>query len=445
MKTIKIILIQVLICLLAVWPVLANLTVTVQPGYTFSPGEVPTLDTLNLLGMPVLDVTGTLDGSTSLSAGSVNGILLADSVVDDVTIGYNSNVPRGMQVIGAGIAGKGMTNDTPTSVSVNIDQSLAYTVGTNAGTPFYYTGVNLNWLQNVFWHPWLVWQQPTNSTYTNAFWGYTNVQLITNIVVAGFAPPTLTATDEVPVLAWQQGSSNAPATLGAIAQFVDANNLKLVSTITVSGTIKSNDVVNAIALTDATGQHSVMGTAFPVTATTNLTTAFMATNLAAAINGTPSTPKYRAVPSGSTIQIYEPLVFYPYSGSSAQFTFTTGLSLALTGVSATMPPLFANVVPTATVQSSGVTSGAQAYLSSNLVSTVSGGVPPYTYLWTGTFDSKISVFTIQTTVAASTTFTCVFNPAGIHGTPGVSTFNCRVTDNAGQVFNAPCTYTYLFP
>ena len=49
----------------------AELSTVVSPGYTFSPGERMTLEKLNLLGRPVVFVTGTVDGSNALSAGSV--------------------------------------------------------------------------------------------------------------------------------------------------------------------------------------------------------------------------------------------------------------------------------------------------------------------------------------------------------------------------------------
>lgn len=87
----------------------ADLIVTVQPGYTFAPGERPTVDTLNLLGSPTIWISGTIGGTNfGLSAESVTGVQLATSVADEVTIGWSSATPRGLQVLPAGIAGDGL-------------------------------------------------------------------------------------------------------------------------------------------------------------------------------------------------------------------------------------------------------------------------------------------------------------------------------------------------
>jgi hypothetical protein len=81
----------------------ANLTVTVQPGYSFGSNEQVTIGKLNQLGQPTIGVFGTLDGSVSLAAGSVNGSLLADTVPDGLTLGYNGSTPRQLTVTSAGL------------------------------------------------------------------------------------------------------------------------------------------------------------------------------------------------------------------------------------------------------------------------------------------------------------------------------------------------------
>lgn len=445
MKTIKINLVLTLIALLAICPARANLTVTVQPGYSFGPGEVPTIDNLNLLGQPTIAVTGTIDGSTSLAAGSVNGILLADSVVDGVTIGYNGNVPRGMQVLGQGIAGRGLTNRTTTTVDLNPDVSIAFFQGVNGGVTNYQFGVNRTWQFNSIFQPWLVWIQSTNAPlYTNAFWGYTNVQPVTNIVVAGFPTPTLTTTDTVPVVAGNQNGSNTVMTLNALGQFVDGANQKLVSTVTISGTIHINDVVTAIALTDVDGQHSVMGTAYAVTATTNLTTAFMATNVAAAINSTPSTPKFTAVPIGSTILIYEPLVFYPRSGCTAQFNFTTATSMSLAAVSANKYALIGTF--NAGTISAQVGAGFHA-ASIGFTAAVAGDVGPFTYSYSSGVMSDIAVTSPTTSVSGGSTATPTVTFGGTFGSSSAVTYYVTVTATSplGNTYIGTATYTAYNP
>lgn len=439
MKLLKSVVAMVCITLLAIWPVLANLVATVDPGWTFQPDEVPTLDHLNLLGQPTITVTGTLDGSTSLAAGSVNGILLADSVPDGVTIGFNGSVPRALQTLGAGIAGKGLTNYSTTTIGINPDASLAFSGDTN----HYQVGVGLTWQYNAIWQPWLVWLQSTNAPlYTNAIWGYTNVQPITNIVVSGYAGPTLTVTDQIPVLAQQQGGSNTVATLNAIAQAVDAANLKQVATLNFYGNTASNDVVTAIALTDAYGQHTCLASALAVTVSTNTTISNLVSRVAAAINGTVSTPKYTAtVVQATNVYVYEPLVWYAQSGSSAQVTLTSSTSLSIVGTSANLPPLLANARPNRTTVHSGI-SGAHAEQTATAYALVSGGVPPYTYSWYYTEvsgASSMGTFTLFGSTSSSCYATLIYTASG---GDGVLTLSCDVQDSYGQASTATVTNTF---
>ena len=445
MKTIKTIGMLIFITILACWPVLANLTVTVQPGYTFGAGEVPTIDKLNQLGEPTIGVTGTLDGSTSLAAGTVTGILLADSVPDSVTIGYNASLPRQLQVLGAGVAGWGLIQSNTTQLALNIDPTLAW--NTNSPTTNAAVGVNQLWAYRTVWQPWVVWPYSTNTPYTNALAGVTNVYAITNIVNAGFPAPTLTATDQIPVLTFQQGGSNTVTTLGALAQAVDAANLKLIGTYTFSGTTISNDVVTALALTDGYGQHSVLSTTYAVTVSTNTTLTNLAARVTAAINGTPSTPKYTAVWSGVTVLVYEPLVWYPQTGSSAQNNFTTGSSLAVAWLSANTPALVANCYPYS--QTASATSGLHGYTSGTITAGVAGGIPPYAYSWstpavnfTGGWNTKTG--SANTSSSSSTTVTATLNPSG-----GAATFTvtamCTVTDSSGQIATPTQNSIWTFP
>lgn len=81
----------------------ATLSATVTPGYQFGSSEVPTIATLNQLGQPSILISGTVDGSTGLTPGSVNGALLADSVVDGLTTAYNGSSPRAIYVLPGGL------------------------------------------------------------------------------------------------------------------------------------------------------------------------------------------------------------------------------------------------------------------------------------------------------------------------------------------------------
>lgn len=136
------------IFLLTDGPVLADLVATVQPGHTFATGERPTADTLNELGMPTITITGTVDGSTGLAAGSVTGTLLADSVPDGITIVWNGNTPRQLVVNTPGLVdGKGGIVSASSYLALSLDpayfglatNNLVHTNSTT-GSP------NTNWV-----------------------------------------------------------------------------------------------------------------------------------------------------------------------------------------------------------------------------------------------------------------------------------------------------------
>src|SRR5258708_37416 len=82
---------------------LATLTVTITPGYEYRVLTGPRAATLTVPGTPTATITGTVDGSTGLSAGSVSGTLLADSVPDGVTLHYNGASPRQLAVLSTGL------------------------------------------------------------------------------------------------------------------------------------------------------------------------------------------------------------------------------------------------------------------------------------------------------------------------------------------------------
>lgn len=81
----------------------AQLTATVHPGYSFSDGERPTTDTLNQLGQPSIDISGTVSGTVGLAAGSVTGTILSDTVPDGRTLDYTNESPRKLEVKANGV------------------------------------------------------------------------------------------------------------------------------------------------------------------------------------------------------------------------------------------------------------------------------------------------------------------------------------------------------
>jgi hypothetical protein len=116
--------------LLVAFSAKADLTATVTPGYTLTTGELPTTAKLNLLGTPVIRITGTIGGTNAgIAAGSVNGTMLSDSVASS-NIVYNSQSPRGLEVAAGGVsaaslatnvAGLGLAGGLGTPLRVVVD------------------------------------------------------------------------------------------------------------------------------------------------------------------------------------------------------------------------------------------------------------------------------------------------------------------------------------
>jgi hypothetical protein len=123
-----------LIAVLTVLPLAsqAELTATVYPGYSFASGERPTMETLNLLGRPIIVISGTLGGTNvALGAGTVSGTMLMDSVAG-AGLDWDGNSPRGLMIGVGGVGlvhlastnfGAGLTN-TGTTIRVAFDTTL---------------------------------------------------------------------------------------------------------------------------------------------------------------------------------------------------------------------------------------------------------------------------------------------------------------------------------
>lgn len=139
-------LLAAVLCVLVGRNATAELTATVSPGYRFSQNERPTVSTLNQLGTPTILIQGTVDGSTGLSAGSVNGSHLASTVVDGSNTVFNAASPPAISIKNSGvgtaqistaIAGNGLAGGGGTALSVTVDGSTlvitndTVSVGTN--------------------------------------------------------------------------------------------------------------------------------------------------------------------------------------------------------------------------------------------------------------------------------------------------------------------------
>lgn len=118
----------------------AQLTATVRPGYIFSAGERPTVDSLNQLGTPSIAISGTISGTVGLTAQSVTGTHLANSVVDGATTDFNGSTPRAIIVKNAGVGKtqlatnaflRGISGGAGTSASVNVDTNSITIDGSN--------------------------------------------------------------------------------------------------------------------------------------------------------------------------------------------------------------------------------------------------------------------------------------------------------------------------
>lgn len=240
MKTIKILTVVLLSWCMAVLPVLATLTATVTPGYTFSANERPTVGTLNELGFPTVLISGTVDGSTGLTAGSVAGNLLADSVPDGVTLNYNGGAPRQLQILPGGVSwmqfntnglGRGLAGGwsqgaaTGTNLNVTVDGvTISFTTNGLLTIP-------AGFLAGVFF------VFPATPNFTNT-WGTTSTFLITNfntpvpsnqvfyvtnfwrgtVITTNNTAQTIADGDQVAMLSTLQ-TSNTVAQLKAMAQY----------------------------------------------------------------------------------------------------------------------------------------------------------------------------------------------------------------------------------
>lgn len=88
----------------------ASLTITVTPGVVLTTNTPITYDNLNLLGMPVLTVSGTIGGGTNggIAPNSISGTEMLDSFPDGGTLG-----------LPAGLATMGWNTANPRQLSVN--------------------------------------------------------------------------------------------------------------------------------------------------------------------------------------------------------------------------------------------------------------------------------------------------------------------------------------
>jgi hypothetical protein len=253
MKMIKMAMVAVMSFMLACGPAVATLTATWTPGYVFSANERPTTETLNELGNGTILISGTVDGSTGLTAGSVAGNLLADSVPDGVTLNYNGSAPRqieilpggvGWQQVNTNVAGRALSggfnqaSQTGTNLNVNYD-GLTIVLNTNNALT-----IGAGFLAGLFF------TYPATPNFTNQ-WGYAQAFLITNFqitlptnawtyatntwrgttITTNSAAPALAAADTTAIQSTLQ-DTNTVTTLGSLAGFVQGQEQQNAGTYT---------------------------------------------------------------------------------------------------------------------------------------------------------------------------------------------------------------------
>lgn len=125
-------------CSLIALRLFADLTVRVDPGYTFATGERPTVSTLNRLGNPTITISGTVSGTNvALAFGSVTKDHLNDNVVgSNITFdaGHRlviSNSGVNVSQLSTNIAGAGLTGGAGTRIYVTNLAANQLTVTSN--------------------------------------------------------------------------------------------------------------------------------------------------------------------------------------------------------------------------------------------------------------------------------------------------------------------------
>jgi len=140
MKTSFLILILILI-LIPAHAATNFLNATVRPGYVYGANERPTTSTLNRLGNPTIEITGTIDGSAGIAAGTVTGTLLSDSL-PGTNLTYDGSSPRKLVLKNSGVGsnqldavvfGFGLTGGGGAYAQVNIDSNSIVTTADGDG------------------------------------------------------------------------------------------------------------------------------------------------------------------------------------------------------------------------------------------------------------------------------------------------------------------------
>lgn len=166
----------------------AQLTATVSPGYQFAPGEVPTSSTLNLLGEPSIQIQGTVSGTVGLAAKSVSGDHLMDSVVDGITLDFNSASPRSIEVKAGGISsnqvalggiqGTNLANNTVTTTNLAVNAVMP--------TNIFYGPITLSGATpTVDWSTAHVFLETLTANTTFSFANVISGQIITLVLIQG--------------------------------------------------------------------------------------------------------------------------------------------------------------------------------------------------------------------------------------------------------------------
>jgi hypothetical protein len=158
-----------------------TLQAIVRPGYVYGALERPTTSTLNRLGNPTIEITGTIDGTAGINAGTVTGTLLSDSV-PGTNLTYDGSSPRKLVIKNSGvgsnqldsaISGFGLTGGGGAYLKVNIDSNSIVSTATG-DTLQINTNLHgmMSWTSNTLFG---AISYPTNAFGTNIFGGTNNI------------------------------------------------------------------------------------------------------------------------------------------------------------------------------------------------------------------------------------------------------------------------------
>ena len=283
-----------------------GLSATVQPGYTFGADEVPTIDNLNLLGLPTISVYGTVDGSNGVAPNSLTGDQLVDAFPDDSTLQWYGSGPRRLRVKAGGI-GTNELNPAAFTAPLTGGSNNLVTLATNSITANY---LRTNWLDTVT----VITNPPVN---VNTNWTGTNtfVLLATSTTVTNGAPTNTTFNVITLTNLYTALGVPTAASLPAVGAMVKFSGTATGTHIPGDGSVlRSVNVSNVVR--NSQGNYTI-----------NFTNSFANTNYV--VTWTMDSEYANANSSIRTHRIY---------------AYTNSLNLVLSGWSGTYDPYFVHVI-----------------------------------------------------------------------------------------------------